>query len=818
MDAGGGYVVTPVNKGKQCVVKHMLAVDWKLWRLYLRPTASRTLTVRMLERVAALREMFKSKGEGEMVLDTGMPATPACEKEDMSSVKTGGSSMDLSGVEQLLLADVEDDDALKESTGRTSLVGLHESADEFFDVPEPIDYDDHPDNDWQFDDQPFQTPFHPILPTPAGFVKKLQELAVQKKGYMEIQDIALETDEPAFGTTLPKDSTCELPCSWAESDPSLYLIRGPTYLTDNQKVKAIGSLMQLVGVDWLRSSTREDNLSSRPSSIVQKYAAAGGSEFFFVVNIQFPGNPLYSVALYYMMRAPLEDNHLLHSFVEGDDAYRNSRFKLIPYISKGSWVVKQSVGKKACLLGQALEVQYIRGKNYLELDINVGSSTVASGVVNLVLGYLNNLVIEMAFLIQGNTQEELPEGVEVEGEKKKGFKECNPIPVIKQSFLLSGFEFLNNLHTDTRSIQLTVKKGKSITEKMIEPNFVDDVDCGSFFDHIDDLLDFPADDAATADASLPVGAACAGGNFETPASFWSSESNSALPVPVPATDTAFPGGDAVTDLSAEISVPYEDIVQLEWLSTFVEDSFSGRSLTMKKVDPPSTTTSKEEDLTRSQFRTSSPVSVLESSSSCSVEKVAAAQCPEIYIPVVPCGRARSKRQRPASFKPHPVMHLISPASSVGENTQPNVIVKASSDSENFAESHPKQAASGDHKKKKKSKAPNPLAEDDDNDNDGNQNGGAVRKCMHCEITKTPQWRAGPMGPKTLCNACGVRYKSGRLFPEYRPAASPTFCPAVHSNSHKKVLEMRNKFGCSTHDSPASPELIPNTSRLGLEYM
>ncbi|KAL0928232.1 hypothetical protein M5K25_000104 [Dendrobium thyrsiflorum] len=66
----------------------------------------------------------------------------------------------------------------------------------------------------------------------------------------------------------------------------------------------------------------------------------------------------------------------------------------------------------------------------------------------------------------------------------------------------------------------------------------------------------------------------------------------------------------------------------------------------------------------------------------------------------------------------------------------------------------------------------------------------ARKCMHCESQKTPQWRAGPMGPKTLCNACGVRYKSGRLFPEYRPAESPSFTPSVHSNSHKKVVEMR----------------------------
>ncbi|CAH9137274.1 unnamed protein product [Cuscuta epithymum] len=67
-----------------------------------------------------------------------------------------------------------------------------------------------------------------------------------------------------------------------------------------------------------------------------------------------------------------------------------------------------------------------------------------------------------------------------------------------------------------------------------------------------------------------------------------------------------------------------------------------------------------------------------------------------------------------------------------------------------------------------------------------------RRCQHCGVDKTPQWRAGPMGPKTLCNACGVRYKSGRLLPEYRPANSPTFSPAVHSNSHRKVLEMRRQ--------------------------
>ncbi|KFK30259.1 hypothetical protein AALP_AA7G237900 [Arabis alpina] len=72
-----------------------------------------------------------------------------------------------------------------------------------------------------------------------------------------------------------------------------------------------------------------------------------------------------------------------------------------------------------------------------------------------------------------------------------------------------------------------------------------------------------------------------------------------------------------------------------------------------------------------------------------------------------------------------------------------------------------------------------------------------RCCSHCGVQKTPQWRMGPLGAKTLCNACGVRFKSGRLLPEYRPACSPTFSTEIHSNSHRKVLELRLK---KTEDS------------------
>ncbi|KAK9835814.1 hypothetical protein WJX74_008514 [Apatococcus lobatus] len=32
-----------------------------------------------------------------------------------------------------------------------------------------------------------------------------------------------------------------------------------------------------------------------------------------------------------------------------------------------------------------------------------------------------------------------------------------------------------------------------------------------------------------------------------------------------------------------------------------------------------------------------------------------------------------------------------------------------------------------------------------------------QQCTQCSTQSTPVWRAGPLGPKTLCNACGVRY-------------------------------------------------------------
>ncbi|KAK8683595.1 hypothetical protein V6N13_039651 [Hibiscus sabdariffa] len=180
-----------------------------------------------------------------------------------------------------------------------------------------------------------------------------------------------------------------------------------------------------------------------------------------------------------------------------------------------------------------------------------------------------------------------------------------------------------------------------------------------------------------------------------------------------------------------------------------------------------------------KFQTSSPVSVLESSSTCSATNPAFT-----FInpkPGFPVKRGRSKRRRASAFNLHFTLPFSSSTStSGGSNT--------SVGSESESESHLTEAKKRLNKKKNLTW----LSGFDDMKRSPSEQPTEVRKCLHCEVTKTPQWREGPMGPKTLCNACGVRFRSGRLLPEYRPAASPTFVPALHSNSHKKVVEMRKK--------------------------
>lgn len=72
------------------------------------------------------------------------------------------------------------------------------------------------------------------------------------------------------------------------------------------------------------------------------------------------------------------------------------------------------------------------------------------------------------------------------------------------------------------------------------PNGVDEMDCSSLFDQIEDLLDFPDDD---------IDAGLLSGNLDSFPSIWSAHLES-----LPVSDSVFSNNTA-SDLSAELSVP-----------------------------------------------------------------------------------------------------------------------------------------------------------------------------------------------------------------------------------------------------------------------
>ncbi|KAG8092530.1 hypothetical protein GUJ93_ZPchr0012g19073 [Zizania palustris] len=202
----------------------------------------------------------------------------------------------------------------------------------------------------------------------------------------------------------------------------------------------------------------------------------------------------------------------------------------------------------------------------------------------------------------------------------------------------------------------------------------------------------------------------------------------------------------------EFYIPSEEAAELEWLSKFVDDSYS--------------------DMPNYQASAHAAMAAAVAANNGGGSSAGQDSC----LTAAPGRGARSKRSR-ATAAAAAAWHSLVPRPA--SQTSPS----SSCSSSDFPSSNKPARPNGSSGSRGK-KSPGPAGEV------GMEAG--VRRCTHCASEKTPQWRTGPLGPKTLCNACGVRFKSGRLMPEYRPAASPTFVLTQHSNSHRKVMELRRQ--------------------------
>ncbi|GLD98613.1 hypothetical protein PINS_up007330 [Pythium insidiosum] len=110
-------------------------------------------------------------------------------------------------------------------------------------------------------------------------------------------------------------------------------------------------------------------------------------------------------------KTPSEATALWKRFLDGDDAFRRSRLKLIPAIPEGPWVVKKSVGNKPVILGNALQLHFYQSARYLEVCVDICSDRVAKHVTSLCRSHCSSFKVDMGFVVEGQSEGELPERV-----------------------------------------------------------------------------------------------------------------------------------------------------------------------------------------------------------------------------------------------------------------------------------------------------------------------------------------------------------------------------------------------------------------------
>jgi len=201
-----------------------------------------------------------------------------------------------------------------------------------------------------------------------------------------------------------------------EPDGTSFTLRGQKYLNDRKKVPSADSVCQLRCVDIFDSNEKTIDICSRPDNRVHRSKVRGEDKWYFVMNIMVPMKKMtFSYVVYWEGdKSKIDEDtpfgRVAKPFFHGeDDDYRNARFKLIPRVKQGPYLVRVAVGEKPALLGNKLKQYYSRGENYFEIDIDVSSSVIANNTVGMCMSSSKSIRVDLGITIQGDDEEELPE-------------------------------------------------------------------------------------------------------------------------------------------------------------------------------------------------------------------------------------------------------------------------------------------------------------------------------------------------------------------------------------------------------------------------
>lgn len=113
-------------------------------------------------------------------------------------------------------------------------------------------------------------------------------------------------------------------------------------------------------MDVFKSNTRINHITEYKECAIHRFDHLKESvKCILIINLQIAGNT--SIVSYFAI--PKEDDstpvqRLLTEFYSNDNSWRDSRFKLLPHIVEGGYLIKKAVGMTPCIVGTKGESSY----------------------------------------------------------------------------------------------------------------------------------------------------------------------------------------------------------------------------------------------------------------------------------------------------------------------------------------------------------------------------------------------------------------------------------------------------------------------------
>ena len=239
---------------------------------------------------------------------------------------------------------------------------------------------------------------------------------------------------PRYPITETKNCNC-----WSEPPHHKFNVRGEDYLNEKKgtKIPSGEYLFRAIGADLILTNERSGPSIGLASNYISICGGHLRKQPTFIINFICPWGLIvnyYEIPEFYLpfLQAVEADKPYLHAmlkglepheramarFFMGSDEVRNESLKLIPVAVEGPLVVRKMVKGTPAVIGKRLPATYThypadetRGlSDCFEVDLDVTSTDkVGRSACNMSRRYMSSVTVDLGFVIEGRTEDELPE-------------------------------------------------------------------------------------------------------------------------------------------------------------------------------------------------------------------------------------------------------------------------------------------------------------------------------------------------------------------------------------------------------------------------